>query len=295
MDFCHFTFAFTAAIEEHCQMADQLEGSRPLISQIAILHIPHASRFVPVEERQAIRLNDVALSYELLHMTDAYTDELFPVTPVEAARVHFPVSRLVCDVERFPSDEDEQMAARGMGAIYTRTSMGEVLRAEPDTAQRQTLLNRWYWPHHARLERVVNDVIARSGVCLIVDCHSFSSVPLPHEPDQNARRPDFCIGTDSFHTPADVRDVILSAIKDEDYSVAVDTPFAGALVPPRSYRKDSRVSSVMIEVNRLLYMDEQSSAKSPHFEKVSNLLGRLVTVAAEAAATLATKVSEPHS
>jgi N-formylglutamate deformylase len=117
-------------------------------SQIAVLHIPRASRNVPANERETIRLDDAALNGELLHMTDAYTDELFPLTPVEAGRVIFPVSRLVCDVDRFPSDEDEPMAARGMGVIYTRTSMGELLRAPPDAAERQSLLNRWYWPHH---------------------------------------------------------------------------------------------------------------------------------------------------
>lgn len=105
------------------------------------------------------------------------------------------------------------MAKRGMGAIYSRTSVGDVLRARPDAALRQSLLDRWYWPHHAQLERMVNDVIARSGVCLIVDCHSFSSVPLPHEPDQTTPRPDFCIGTDPFHTPAAIRDAILTVIE----------------------------------------------------------------------------------
>jgi N-formylglutamate deformylase len=87
------------------------------MSQIAVLHIPHSSRHVPPEERQAIRLDDTALHTELLRMTDGYTDELFPVTAIEAGRIVFPVSRLVCDVERFSSDEDEPMAARGMGAI----------------------------------------------------------------------------------------------------------------------------------------------------------------------------------
>jgi N-formylglutamate deformylase len=68
---------------------------------------------VPADERQAIRLNA-----ELSPMTDVYTDELFPWTSVEAARPVFPVSRLVCDVERFPQDENELMADRGMGTIY---------------------------------------------------------------------------------------------------------------------------------------------------------------------------------
>jgi N-formylglutamate deformylase len=82
------------------QDGSQAEGSRRSLSPIAILHIPHSSRHVPAKERQAIRLDDDALNIELLRMTDAYTDELFPRTPLEAARVIFPVSRLVCDVER---------------------------------------------------------------------------------------------------------------------------------------------------------------------------------------------------
>jgi N-formylglutamate amidohydrolase len=120
-------------------------------------------------------LDDAELEKELLRMTDAYTDVLFPLTPVEAARVVFPISRLVCDVERFPSDDDEPMAARGMGVIYTRTSKGDDLRAQPNAATHQSLLDRWYWPHHSQLERMVNDVVMRLGVCLIVDCHSFPS------------------------------------------------------------------------------------------------------------------------
>ena len=65
-----------------------------------MLHVPHASRHVPPEERQAIGLDDAELNNELLRMTDAYTDELFPLTLVEAGRAIFPLSRLICDVER---------------------------------------------------------------------------------------------------------------------------------------------------------------------------------------------------
>lgn len=187
------------------ELGSQTKGSRQSIPQIAVLHVAHSSRQVPAEERQAIRLNDAALNKELLRMTDAYTDELFPITPVEAARLVFPTSRLICDVERFPSDKDEPMATRGMGVIYARTSMGEVLRAQPDQPDRRTLFDRWYWPHHSKLERLVNDVAARSGVCLIVDCYSFPSVALPYELDQSSCRADICIGTDQFHTSSTVR------------------------------------------------------------------------------------------
>ena len=48
-------------------------------------------------------------------------------------------------------------------------------------------------------------------------------------------------------------------------SVEVDRPFRGALVPLQFYRSDARVLAVMIEVNRGLYMDEDTGAKSPGF------------------------------
>jgi N-formylglutamate deformylase len=252
-------------------------------SQIAVLHIPHSSRRMPAEDRQAIRLDDETLNSELLRMTDAHTDELFPLTPVVAGRIIFPVSRLVCDVERFPADEDEPMATRGMGVIYTRTSMGEVLRAQPGAADRQSLLDRWYRPHHLKLERIVNDVAAHQGICLIIDCHSFPSIALPYELDQTAYRADICIGTDSFHTPSLIHDAIIASTKEESYSVAVDAPFAGALVPLASYRNDRRVLSVMIEVNRRLYMDEHSGLKKQDLGQVCATVGRLIVTAAEAA------------
>src|SRR6266478_6585509 len=119
------------------QFGSQAKGLGRSISKIAVLHIPRSSRRVPAEERLTILLDDTELNNELLRMTDAYTDELFPITPAEAGRVIFPLSRLVCDVERFPSDEHEPMAARGMGVTYTRTSMGGALRAQPDPTDRQ--------------------------------------------------------------------------------------------------------------------------------------------------------------
>jgi N-formylglutamate deformylase len=224
----------------------------------------------------------MSLNAEFLRMTDSHTDELFPITMVEADRLVFPVSRLVCDVERFPSDQDEPMASRGMGVLYTRTSMGEMLRHQPDAAEREALLDRWYWPHHHRLQTLVDHITRRLDRCLIVDSHSFPSVALPYELNQSEHRADICIGTDPFHTPSQVRSAVASAAEEAGYSVAIDAPFAGALVPLAFFRKDRRVSSVMIEVNRRLYMNEQSGEKKSKFDQVRDAVGKLIVSAAEA-------------
>ena len=229
---------------------------------------------MPTEERRATRLDDADLSNELLRMTDAYTNELFPPTPVEAGRVVFPLSRLICDVERFSSDEDEPMAIRGDGRHLYPHLMGQLLRAQPDPVSRKSILDRWYWPHHSKLERMVNGVVARLGACLIVDCHSFPSVALPYELDQIGQRADFCIGTDPFHSPSSVRDAIVEAIREAGYSVTIDAPFAGALVPLASYLTDRRIWSVMIEVNRRLYMDEHSKEAGQRYARAALAKGR---------------------
>ena len=90
-----------------------------------IIHIPHASTFIPPEYRDAF--DSEKLTHELAVMTDWYTDELFSS---DAPRVVFPVSRLVCDPERFRADAEEVMSTIGMGAVYTNCSDGTPLRTE---------------------------------------------------------------------------------------------------------------------------------------------------------------------
>ena len=202
-----------------------------------VLHIPHSSRLIPAKERAQLIPDDRVLAQELLRMTDAFTDDLFAPTPFEAARIVFPVSRLVCDVERFPDDTEEPMALRGMGAVYTQTSDGLPLREHLNGSERARIIDKWYRPHHQSLTREVNRVIADEKSCILVDCHSFSSVPLPHEPDQAPHRPDICIGTDGWHTPGELRDEVVAAASAAGLSVLVDRPFAGALVPAEHYQR----------------------------------------------------------
>lgn len=241
-----------------------------------LLHIPHSSRLIPPEEGARLAPDDRTLASELLRMTDAFTDDLFAPTPLEAARVVFPVSRLVCDVERFPDDADEPMALRGMGAVYIKTTDGRPLREHLTAAERARLIETWYRPHHQTLTDSVEQLIADGRGCMIVDCHSFSSRPLPHEPDQDPARPDICIGTDAWHTPARLRDELVAAASAAGFSVLVDRPFAGALVPATHYRREPRVRAVMIEVNRRLYMNEETGEQLPRFGEIRQAVSAMV-------------------
>jgi N-formylglutamate amidohydrolase len=232
-----------------------------------VVHIPHASLVVPNDVAAGLRLTPAELEHELLVMTDRYTDELFAFPSTLATTVAFPVSRLVVDPERFTDDDSEPMARKGMGVVYERTAAGHRLRRPLSAEHRRQLLARFYEPHHAALTTAVEAALAAHGSCLLLDGHSFPTRPLPYE-DQDPDRPDICIGTDSSHTPAWLRDIAVRVFEKVGWRVAVDRPFSGALVPMRYYRKDLRVGAVMIEVRRGLYMDERSGARLPGFEEI---------------------------
>lgn len=233
-----------------------------------ILHIPHSSRHIPETLRGQFVLDDHALEREVALVTDAFTDELFDCPG--ACRVVFPLSRLVVDVERFSRDRDEPMSRVGQGMIYTKTCLGEPLRRALSDEERRLLKSGYYVPHHELLRRAVLEELLSGGKALIVDCHSFPGRPLPCDESQDENLPDFCIGTDAFHTPPRLLRLVESAVRGHGYSVGVNSPYSGTLVPSAYHRKNPDVRSVMIEVNRRLYMDEKTGAKSPGFKSVKD-------------------------
>jgi len=239
--------------------------ARPLV-----LHIPHSSRQTPTEERARFLLEDAKVDAELLRMTYAFADELFPSTNAEAGRVVYGVSRLLCDPERFREDVLEPMAAKGMGALYVKTSDGRALQKPIEARERRRLMDLYYHPHHLRLESLLRKTLELDGCCIVVDCHSFANRPYAHEFDQAPHRPDICIGTDSYHTPHWLRDIALQSVQSHGRSVQVNRPFAGALVPMAYYAKEPRVLGIMVEINRSLYMVESTGIRIASWSQLAS-------------------------
>jgi N-formylglutamate deformylase len=239
-----------------------------------LIHLPHSALHVPPDIRSDILLSDTELEQEILMLTDRYTDELFDCSEVEIHKNT--VNRIVFDPERFRSDSDEEMAKVGMGAIYASTIDGRTLRKLSEQ-RREELMQRFYDPYHAELERMTGKLLEQFGKCLILDGHSFPLEPLPFEMDKSPDRPDICIGTSEFHTPETLCGLITQFVKKNGMSVKLNSPFAGTMVPMKYYLKDNRVSSVMIEVNRKLYMDEKTGEKKSEFEQVKAFIHNLIT------------------
>ena len=228
-----------------------------------VLHIPHNSTLIPASVRDQFTLSDAELDDEILKMTDHHTHDLFAQDVNSSQVVASPVSRLVVDVERFEDDAFEPMSVVGMGVVYTHTHDSKMLRRPISQQEREALLDDWYRPHHRQLTNVVENTLKCHGRCLIIDCHSFPKKALRYEYSPGADRRDICIGTDEYHTPKDLADWLVNAFGRSGRSVSLNSPFSGSLVPQAYYHLDKRVESVMIEVRRDIYMDEDKQIGIP--------------------------------
>jgi N-formylglutamate deformylase len=215
-----------------------------------VLHIPHSGTSVPSS------VVNQFVSHELLQqninaLTDWFTDELFTIPGASA--VCTPISRAVVDTERFRDDAQEPAARFGQGVIYTLGYDGVPLRREPSDQERAHLLENYYTPWHLTLEANIHEHLQEFGFCAVIDCHSFPNERLPTETGQTAERPDICIGRHATNTPDWLTELASCEFTKHGMSVALDQPFAGALLPD-VFKGDPRVLSLMIEINRDLYL-----------------------------------------
>ncbi len=81
--------------------------------------------------------------------------------------------------------------------------------------------------------------------------------------------------TDDFHTPEELVAKIEKILESCGYSTARDQLFSGTIVPMKHYRKEHRVQSLMIEINRWRYLGEDYSVDSERTKTLVNVLRRV--------------------
>lgn len=229
-----------------------------------LLHVPHSSTSFPVESR--VCFNDLDDEERLL--IDYYTDNLF-VPEQEANNIcHmiFPYCRLYCDVERLINDPLEK---DGLGISYSRwipcqDRHGIVLRSYSVKSEAFAL----YADYHSDISKKLVGLI---GTTLLVDCHSFSA--LPNLLNSNPPDIDICIGYNDDETcPSKVViGNIVQYFMSKGYKVGINEPFSNS----KTFNVPVTYHSIMIEVNKRLYMDEHTLEKTEGFEKLTRIIQSL--------------------
>ena len=217
-----------------------------------VMHMPHCSIAIP--DYSGYVVSKDIIDSEISKSTDWGVDEIFEIQGIE--KIRFDYSREFCDVERF-YDDGEPLSKIGFGIVYTSLEDGRIMR-ELSKEKKAEIIANYYEPHHLKFTEKVREKLDKFGEVLILDCHSFPGKPLMWEEYSDLKRPEICIGTESFHTPFELRDHFSGNFESMGYTVAENQPFIGTIVPSKFYKKDNRVNSIMIEINRSLFMDEKT-------------------------------------
>ncbi|MCI4656874.1 N-formylglutamate amidohydrolase [Cryobacterium zhongshanensis] len=222
-----------------------------------ILHAPHGGRSILTAHRGSYVISPAELEAEKGAMTDHFTDVLVESVTGASAVING-LSRFVVDVERFP-DDSEELNAAGMGVLYTHGSRRQLIRrlAADD---REPLL-AYFVEYSARFTALVDATLAAHGRAVIIDVHSYPEHELPYELHGGGFRAPLCVGSEPFHASAALLDAVAESFP--GLETRANTPFAGAYVPLKRYQTDARVSSVMLEIRRDVYLTEATLEVKP--------------------------------
>ncbi len=225
------------------------------VPRFPVFHIPHDGNAFPAELMESVCVPESRFLAYHEKMRDRSAAEFVPEEYRTVSSVErFPVSRLLCDVERFLGPA-EPMERYGMGFCYERAFDGTRIKQVTEDLKRKTRV--YYDRHHAAMDRRCAE---HPGV-LILDLHSFSEEILPPGERVPGRSlPDVCIGTDPRYTPEALAGSALRRFREAGFSAERDSPYSGCFVPGGVLggRTGCGCVSVMIEINRQAYLDGAS-------------------------------------
>ena len=215
-----------------------------------LLSIPHGGTAVPAELRESVCLTP----QDQFDDGDPFTREIFDVGAAVAHVLKADIARSYVDLNRDPADRPP---ANPDGVVKTSTCYGRRIYkpgSEPTPELTEILLQRYYRPYHAALERAA----ARAGVAIGLDCHSMAATAPAIAPDPGRKRPAFCLSNREGATcPTSVLEKLARAISRafglNAGDVALNEPFKGGYITQAHGNRP--VPWVQVELNRSFYLD----------------------------------------
>ncbi len=234
-----------------------------------VVEVPHAGLEVDAETLGTLVAPALAIGRD----ADLYVDELYADAPdCGAALLTARMSRYVCDLNRSEHDVDRDtvLGASGRpsphGLIWRSTTDNRAAIARPlPRTELERRLNSFYRPYHDQLDVLVRDRLARHGFVIVVSGHSMPSRGRDGHDDPGRDRADVVPGTRQRTTAAPaVIDVAEHVAARFQLALQHDEPYRGGHTTLRYGRPAAGIHAIQIELNRRLYMDEQSLAKKPN-------------------------------
>ena len=218
---------------------------------------------------------------------DSYVDELYASVPEHGGtlllalfpRTYIDPNRAVDDIAPDMLDgswpeplNPTDKSAAGMGLIRTLVRPGmplyDGLLPVDEVAER---IDRYYRPYHFQLARTLDTLASRFGVVWHVDCHS-----MPSGGPGGRAMPDFVIG-DRDGTTCDpgFTAYVAGRLRRMGHSVTLNDPYKGVELVRRYADPARGRHALQLEVNRGLYMNEETLERTAGFAALQRTLSAL--------------------
>ena len=258
-----------------------------------IIDSPHSGTEYPLD------FNHQADFAQLRQAEDSYVDELYKhVSSIGGVFLDAKFPRSYIDPNRSENDfiledlhEKNNNACEikfkptiksqlGIGLVWLKIPPnGEPMYRDKITLkQLMHRVNTYHRPYHKILKNILDNTYKKFGNFYHVNAHSMQNqATAMSDQSQGTKRPDFVIG-DREGTSCKRRftDLIVDFLKSLNYSVDVNYPYKGMELI-RAYSDPlQNKNSVQIEVNRKLYMNEETRKKTDNFKILKKDLEKLI-------------------
>jgi N-formylglutamate deformylase len=258
-----------------------------------VLDSPHSGTYYPLDFRH------VCDRAALRRAEDTHVEKLYAfAAPLGCSWIeaHFPRSYL--DANRNLTEVDPDMIEGvwpdavelhdaavlskrrlGKGLVWRVTDEGEPLYKDKlSVAQVQQRIAQCWQPYHAAVKTAIDAAHARHGYSIHINCHSMPEVAGSHATEfPGEKHPDFVLGNRDHSTSSEALLAYIAAhLKNQGYSVGLNHPYKGVELVRRYGDPAHGRHSVQIEINRGLYMNEQSLEITPGFTSLYEHLKSLV-------------------
>ena len=244
---------------------------------------PHAGRQVP-QDMQAC-----AAPMRLRRLEDALVDRLIAHAPaLGAPLVVSHVARSYIDLNRDPLELDPGMfsdplpdsarggtarVAAGLGVIPRLADGVEIYRRKLTFAEAQRRVQAVHAPYHQAIRDLLDQALARHGGVLLVDWHSMPASAAAQGAERGRRAPDVVLGDRrGLACRPGLIDLAHRLLTEMGLGVGRNNPYAGGYTTQHYGRPETGVQALQIEINRGLYLNEQTLAPSEGFDRLQRAL-----------------------
>ena len=167
----------------------------------------------------------------------------------------------------------------GKGLIWRTTDDGHpIYDRQLSVAEVQARIVRCWEPYHAAVAQAIDAAHQRHGYSIHINCHSMPAIAASHATEfPGEAHADFVIGNRDGATSSEpLARLVCDHLRQLGYNVAYNHPYKGVELVRRHSAPLQHRHSLQVEINRKLYMSEDTLQMHAGFESLQTQLKSLV-------------------